>query len=219
MSNKPVKKSEKWLQSRRDRKISIAPEYHLIVSEGEKTEPNYFEGLKREINKQYPGRISIEIKGIGKGANTLTLLEKAQKIVQQNPDRYKHIWLVYDKDDFPSDDFDNTFYRCKSLSEGSDAKYHALWSNECIEYWFLLHFEYLSAALHRNGYFPKLSEHLGIKYKKNSKDIYDRLKPQLETAIKNAKKILEKHGDGTPPSACTPGTTVYQLFEKLQKYI
>ena len=81
---KPIKKSDlkkSWIRERRDRKILIAPEYHLIVTEGEKTEPLYFEGLKNEINRQYKDRISIQIEGIGKVNNTLTLLERAQELV------------------------------------------------------------------------------------------------------------------------------------------
>lgn len=54
MSMKPYKKSDinkKWMQDRRDRRIMVAPEYHLIITEGEKTEPLYFQGLKNDINK------------------------------------------------------------------------------------------------------------------------------------------------------------------------
>ena len=50
MSLKPVKKSDQekdWLKKRNDKKINIFPEYHLIVTEGIKTEPNYFEAIKR----------------------------------------------------------------------------------------------------------------------------------------------------------------------------
>jgi len=53
MSPKPPKKSDmskSWMQPRRDRNIPILPEYHMIVSEGVKTEPLYFNGLKEEIN-------------------------------------------------------------------------------------------------------------------------------------------------------------------------
>ena len=68
MSNKPVKKSDSekdWMKKRRDNRRMIAPEYHLIVTEGTKTEPKYFGKLKEEINSKYTGRISIEIAGIG----------------------------------------------------------------------------------------------------------------------------------------------------------
>ena len=222
MSMKPDKKSDlkkEWMKGRRDRKIMVAPEYHLIVTEGEKTEPLYFEGLKNDINQKYHGRISIDINGIGQGANTLTLLERAQQLVSAAPDKYKHVWLVYDKDDFPKDDFDNTYYRCSSLSESnSTVTYHALWSNECIEYWFLLHYKHLDSALHRSEYYPKLTECLGSKYEKNRDDIYSLLKPNIGIAIENAKGIMSSR-NGSSPSQCTPGTTVYEIFEKLQNYI
>lgn len=222
MSMKPTKKSDtskKWMSDRRDRRIIIAPEYHLIVTEGTKTEPQYFDGLRADINSLYKGRISISIEGIGQGANTLTLLERAQKIVSKEPDKYKHIWLVYDKDSFPKDDFDNTYYKCKALSESGDySVYHALWSNECIEYWFLLHFITLDSALHRNEYYPKLSYYLGSKYEKNREDIYSLLKPNIKVAIDNAKRIAAIN-NGLPPSRCTPGTTVFEIFEKLNCYL
>ena len=51
MSKKPLKKSDlgkSWLKSRSDNKKKMAPEYHLIVSEGTDTEPFYFEAIKKE---------------------------------------------------------------------------------------------------------------------------------------------------------------------------
>ena len=56
---------KKWMSDRRDRRITIVPEYHLIVTEGTKNEPQYFEGFKNDINSLYRGRISIVIEGIG----------------------------------------------------------------------------------------------------------------------------------------------------------
>ena len=50
MSNKPPKKGDennRWRKPRRDRGSRISPEYHLIITEGLKTEPLYFEGLKK----------------------------------------------------------------------------------------------------------------------------------------------------------------------------
>lgn len=218
MSNKPAKKSDenkKWMHPRRDRGITLAPEYHLIITEGTKTEPNYFKALKDEINTKFPGRISIKIEGMGKG--TIKLLERAQKIVISSPVEYKHVWLVYDKDDFPESDFNQTAFSCDTLSD-STVTYHALWSNQCIEYWFLLHYNPLDSDIIRDEYYPKLSQYLKCEYQKNSNDIYNKLKPKLEDAIRNAKKILASHGD-LPPSQCTPGTKVYELFEKLIDYI
>ena len=89
MSNKPPKKSDEnkhWRKPRRDRGSRISPEYHLIITEGTKTEPMYFEGLKKAVNQKYTGR--IEIVGLGEGANTLTILDKAEK--EQIDDLYKN---------------------------------------------------------------------------------------------------------------------------------
>lgn len=217
---KPIKKSDlkkSWIRERRDRKILIAPEYHLIVTEGEKTEPLYFEGLKNEINRQYKDRISIQIEGIGKGNNTLTLLERAQELVFSSINPIKHVWLVYDKDDFPPSDFDNTYYKCAKIST-QDIKYHALYSNECIELWFLLHFEYLQSAIHRNDYYPKLSNYLDMKYQKNMDSMYQMLKPFMKMAIANAKRLDESYSN-LPPTKCYPATKVYEIFDFLKDYI
>lgn len=216
MSCKPIKKSDinkSWLTVRQDRKILIAPDCHLIVTEGTKTEPNYFQGLKADIEQRYKNRIFID----GKGRNTLSLLKAAEKIVEKSDTEYQHVWLVYDRDDFPKDDFDNTLNRCKALSD-DNITYHALWSNECIELWFLLHFEFLQSALHRDSYYLKLSEYLNVKYKKNSTDIYVKLKQHLNTAINNAKKLMKLH-DCDVPSKCNPATNVYEIFELLKVYI
>ena len=78
MSLKPVKKSDRdkdWLKKRNDKKINIYPEYHLIITEGTKTEPNYFKAIKLRINEKYKNRISLEIRGDGK--NTVGLFECA----------------------------------------------------------------------------------------------------------------------------------------------
>lgn len=83
MSNKPAKKSDSgkaWMRQRRDRAIRIAPEYHLIVSEGIKTEPQYFEGLKNDLGR-YRDKITLEIEGTGK--NTLILFEEAEELANR----------------------------------------------------------------------------------------------------------------------------------------
>jgi len=226
-----VKKSDQskpWMKPRKDRSILIKPEYHLIVSEGTKTEPQYFEGLKKEINQGHgKGRIHIEIEG--EGRNTLSLLDRAIEHVRKNNNPIRHVWLIYDKDDFPPADFDNTASKCearnkKSREESPDdfITYHALWSNQCVELWFLLHFMYYQSDVHRLEYKPLLDEHLSKlqrgAYKKNREDIYEILRPHLKTAIRNAKLLKSIHGDMTP-SKNKPGTKVFEIFDTLSPYI
>jgi hypothetical protein len=227
MSRKPVKKSDQsksWMKPRRDSKILARPEYHLIVSEGTKTEPNYFYGLVNEINQNYgKGRIHIRIEG--EGRNTLSLLERAEEHVKNSNNPISHVWLVYDKDDFPLDDFDNTAFKCEALNKinyDEFVTYHTLWSNQCVELWFLLHFALFQSDVHRNEYTPMLNKHLSnIKcgeYKKNREDIYAVLRPYIKTAIKNAKQLEKNHSNKTP-SKNAPGTMVFKIFDLLSVYL
>ena len=106
MSLHPLKKSDlskSWMQKRADRPKKIQPEYHLIVTEGTKTEPEYFTAIKNLINQHYSERIHLEI--CGKGENTITLFESAKQLAENDPNGCKHVWVVYDKDDFPAEHF------------------------------------------------------------------------------------------------------------------
>ena len=52
-----------WMKPRRDSRQMISPEYHLIVSEGKKTEPQYFQKIKDVIDAKYRDRIHLDISG------------------------------------------------------------------------------------------------------------------------------------------------------------
>ena len=77
---------------------------------------------------------------------------------------------------------------------------------------FLLHFEYLQSNLHRDFYYPKLTKYLGAKYKKNYSDMFETLNPHLDEAIRNAKRLLQNYPDGSAPSQCAPGISVYEIL-------
>lgn len=222
MSLKPKKVSDMnkaWMGARRGKVVKIAPEYHLIVSEGTDTEPLYFQAIKEIINEKYKNRISIRIEGMGD--NTTNLFKKAQKIVEGSSVIYKHVWLVYDKDDFPKKYFNVTETKC-NINSNEETTYHALWSNQCIELWFLLHYSFLQSDLHRDEYWPKLSDWLRKEgfgeYRKGRADMFEILRPHMDDAIRNAKR-LEELNEGKTPSASAPGTKVYKIIEKLKPFL
>lgn len=136
------------MKARRDKPKKIRPEYHLIITEGTDTEPAYFGAMKEIINNTYSDRIQLGVHGAGD--NTLSLFQKAKNMVASSANGYKHVWVVYDTDDFPSDHINKTAELCISEST-EETTYHAIWSNQCIELWFLL----LSAS-----YNPIFIEHL-----------------------------------------------------------
>jgi len=222
MSMAPPKKSDlgkSWMKPRRDKHIRIQPEYHLIVTEGTKTEPEYFQQIRDRINAQYTGRIQLDI--CGEGENTVSLLQTARIHAAQSPNGYKHVWVVYDTDDFPADKTNKVADEC-ALTKGEDTEYHAIWSNQCIELWFLLHFCYFDSDIDRSAYKSKLSYYLkkiGVgSYKKNRNDMFEVLRPYLDTAIANAMK-LEQINDGRTPKKSAPGTMIHKLINHLRPYL
>ena len=102
-----------------DRKIKIRPEYHLIVTEGTDTEPAYFGSIQEIVNKDYPEKIQLKV--FGMGDNMVSLFEKAKRLAQENPNGYRHVWIVYDTDDFPAEHIDRVVQRC--AENGTDMYY------------------------------------------------------------------------------------------------
>lgn len=223
MANKPLKFSDldkEWIKARKHRSKKIFPEYHLIICEGTETEPVYFQVLSNIINEKYKGRITLIPKGKAKG--TLQLLEEAKKEHEASKKEIKHVWIVYDKDEFKKDSFDNTFYACQEMKDYHGACYHALYSNECIELWFLLHFKDIHVAHTRKEYMKMLNDEyksrkLGY-YKKNDEKTCLTLLPYMENAIENAKRLESLYQDDAPWKR-NPATKVYELMEILKNYL
>lgn len=54
-------------------------------------------------------------------------------------------------------------YRTEELcaqNTTDETQYHAVWSNQCIELWFLLNFSYFHSDIYRKEYWPKLPDWL-----------------------------------------------------------
>jgi len=196
----------------------------LIVTEGERTEPLYFKGIKEIIQLKIGGVVEvIELPTIdihGEGCSTGTLIERTDEIVKKANIMYQNVWVVFDKDDF--EDFD------QAIKSGMEKGYKVAWSNQSFEYWIYLHFNYSDTALHRHEWNKKLDEIFKQnklkdgKYEKNFEDIYQllNLSDGVNTAIKNAKRRMEDFREEyDKPSDYDPGTMVYKLVEELKRYL
>ena len=118
------------MKARCDEPKKIQPEYHLIITEEIDTEPAYFGFMRDIINSTYSDRIQLGVHGAGD--NTLSLFQKAKSMAASSANGYKHVWIVYDTDDFPADHINKTAELCVSEST-EETTYHAIWSNQCIE--------------------------------------------------------------------------------------
>ena len=81
---------------------------------------------------------------------------------------------------------------------------------------------YMDTDIDRSRYWPKLSDWLknigAGSYEKNRPDMYEVLRPYMDIAIANAKR-LDKQNEGRKPSESAPGTKVYELVETLKPYL
>ena len=110
-------------------------------------EPPYFNAMGDIINNRFPDKINVKVEG--KGDNTLNLYSKAKELATKSANGYRHVWVVYDTDDFPASHIDETARLCEADSN-DETTYHAIWSNQFVELWFLLHFSFLQSDLHRS---------------------------------------------------------------------
>ena len=187
----------------------------LIVCEGTKTEPHYFEALI----KNYISTVrEVTIEGEGRATVALVdrTLEIKQELERKNAMSFDRVWVVFDKDDF--DDFNDAIKKANKLG------FHSAWTNEAFELWYYLHFEYLDTGIGRADYIKKLEEafkeKLGdshFEYKKGNPDIYSLLQQYgREDLAKRFAQQLRGLYTGTDYAAHKPCTMVDKLVEELE---
>ena len=206
--------------SRKDRLKSKrqAPANYLIVCEGKKTEPNYFNGLKKKINEKYGNKVDVLIPNIdikGTGMNTTSLVKYTQKTVNHANKVYGQVWVVFDKDDYNDEQFDLAIDNCN---------YNVAWSNPNFELWLLTHFKKVNRYVSKDDVLQELSKEFQKKglgdYTKNDTNIFDKVTSEgkLHTAIKNREYMEELNKDGQA-SQRNPMTKVYKIVDGLKEYL
>jgi hypothetical protein len=183
----------------------------LIICEGENTEPDYFSEFKVS---------SAKVEAIGEGKNTISLVNRAFELKKQylvKGRKFDQYWVVFDKDSFSNSDFNNAIFMAEK------AGFRVAYSNQCFEYWFILHFNLHQGAINRDSFSDTLSNYLGFKYGKESEvssSMFNSLLNHQIDAIRNAKLIY----DSFDPQHANPAneessTTVFKLVEELNKYL
>lgn len=140
--------------------------YYLIVTDAVETEPNYLNGLKNSLPKEFKDRLVIKVKT----SKTYDMIETMQSEMAKIPNLCEP-WLVFDKDQVVG--FDELINKAKRK------EMNVGWSNPCIEILFLAYFgkspnisESRVCIKEFSDFYYRLS---GKIYEKNSKKIYDEL--------------------------------------------
>ena len=126
--SKQQKKDHRKASLTRRQGVREIKQSFLIVCEGENTEPDYFKAFRMT---------AATVKALGQAMNTMALVNKAISIREadhQKKREYDQCWVVFDKDDFPAQDFNQAI----QLAEKNG--FRVAYSNQAFEYWFLLHY-------------------------------------------------------------------------------
>ena len=210
-----MKKTNRLMTKRDERKrILLKSGAYLIVTDAEKTEKNYFEGIKASIPENLKNDLQIKIysnKALSK------IIDFAAE--QRNKDeRFRDIWLVFDRDEVKNFD--------KLIEEAKEAKMNIGWSNPCFEIWLMSYFQIpknIDVSQKCCETFEKIfKENTSKKYKKSEVKIYNILceNGDEDKAIQRArKKYHQIRKEYSQPSKMIGCTTVYKLVEELKKKI
>lgn len=188
----------------------------LIVCEGERTEPNYFQALVKDRYSEVRDE-----KIVGEGRSTCALIKRTLQIKEELERKrqlpFDRIWVVFDKDDFT--DFNEAINLAKTHS------FNCAWTNEAFELWYFLHFQYLDTSISRHDYIEKLqkeirkhSKYENYRYTKNDPSIYKMLNEigNENLAKQYATKLRSLFKGDADYKKHNPCTTVDLLVSELE---
>ena len=208
-----MKKTNRLSKKRNERKkILLKSGAYLIITDTEKTEKNYFEGIKNII----PGNLKndLQIKIYSNKALSKIIDFAAEE--RNKDERFRDIWLVFDRDEVKNFD--------KLIEEAKENKMNVGWSNPCFKIWLMTYFQLpknIEESQKCCEIFEKIfKENTGKKYKKSEEKIYNILceNGDENKAIQRAReKYHQVRKDYSQPSKMIGCTTVYKLVEELKR--
>ena len=198
--------------------LRVRSEFYIITN-GEKTEYNYF-SLLRAKKSIYDVKVKFS------NGDPLGLVQSAERYVTKS----NQVWVVFD--------VDNSYEEGRlilAIQEAEKMGVKYAFSNKAFEVWLVSHFGKCERAYDVEGLYGLLNHYLaekkrGLQYEKNNKEILKNFFiPQYREACESAKIVYQKwnkehlkeHGPVSRPeiwkwNSCT---TVFQLIEALKLQI
>jgi hypothetical protein len=219
--NSPKERQRKQLE----RKLNNRASYDriLIVSEGSKTEPNYF----TEIRAAYRLRTAnVEVRRSELGTSPIQVVQYARDLFECG-DRHKciqrrafeQVYAVFDRDDHES------YFDALALAESLDGKlrndnkqhvsFKAIASVPCFELWLLLHYENIWSPIHRDEVMRRLKSHIPT-YNKGAVGSFATTKERLQIGAERAQTLATRFDAYSAPEPYTAVVDLVELLTTLQ---
>lgn len=215
-NNSPKERQRQQLERKRARRASY--DRILIVSEGSKTEPNYFSEI-RQAYRLHTANVAVHP---SKGTAPIQVVKYA-KLLFESGDKHKNIqarafeqvYAVFDCDDHVS------YFDALTMAESFDGKlkndnkqfvrFRAITSVPSFELWLLLHYEDIQAPIPRDEVIRRLKTHIPD-YEKGATRAFSITQKHLSVATQRAQALAAKFNARTVPE---PFTAIVELVELL----
>jgi hypothetical protein len=195
----------------------------LIVSEGTKTEPLYFEEI-RAAYQLHSANVLVQPSQLGTAP--IQVVQYAKQLIEEG-DLHKgirswsfdEVYAVFDRDDH------GTYFDALQFAQSLDRKlrndnrdpivFRAIASVPSFELWPLLHYEDIQAPIHRDEVMERLKRHIPG-YEKGADDVFARTRDHLEIATQRARALAVKFNAYTAPEPYTAIGDLVGLLTKLR---
>jgi hypothetical protein len=173
----------------------------LIVCEGEKTEPNYFEEIRREYRLH---TANVRVLPSEAGTNPVQIVQFAEDTFRKS---FDGVYAVFDRDDHLR--FDEALEKATALDgklrsdEKEPVPFQAIPSIPCFELWLLLHYRTITHRIQRDEVIKALKKHLRG-YEKGAGGHYEATKHLIEVGYANAgalDELKDTEGKNFPSTA------------------
>lgn len=188
---------------------------YLVVTDASETEPNYF----KRIRDSFPESIRVDLQLKIYANKDLSSIIDFAIAERNNDERFRNIWLIFDKDEFEIFD--------QIIDEADTRGLNVGWSNPCFEIWLSAYFGEIKYFINSrnccNNFKKLLKKHANkeINYKSDEK-LYEILTKYgcEKKAIQVASERYNNFSSNCKkPSKMHSCTTVFKLVEEIRQLI